>query len=326
MFNSIFANEFASFMELRNETCAGSTVAYNKSVLLNFDKYLEKCSLPEKHISENTITGWIETHHGKRNSLILKVDVLQQFLRYLNHVGISSFMPDTPKKINDYVPYIFSEDEIHTIFKLADNLPLARPQRCKTIQLEFPMILRLLFGCGLRIGETLALKMANIDLDGGILTLKYTKGQKQRLVPMERTLTTILERYCITMNLIGKNEAYLFPCVTQDEPITIAAIHARFRRLLKKAGIKQIGKRFNERGPCLHCFRHVFAVKSFVMAEMTGRPFEDSIPYLSIYLGHTSLNETDKYLKYCSELYPDALERFSLFTQGVFREVAYEEE
>jgi integrase len=326
MFHSVLACELASFMELRRATCTNSTVATNQSVLLNFDSYLAKRSLREKHISERTIAGWMETQTGKRCTLVFKIGVLQQFLHYLNRLGLDAFVPETPVETDDYAPYVFSDEEMHTIFMLADNLNLARPQQCKTIQLEFSMILRLLYGCGLRIGETLALKTTDVDLDGGILVLKYTKGQKQRLVPMDPSLASILNRYCIAMGHMGKPDAYLFPGATLDQPLTIPSVQARFHRLLKKAEIVQKGRQYHERGPCLHCFRHVFAVRSFVAAEMAGRALADSVPYLSVYLGHTSLNETDKYLKYCSELYPDAIERFSVFTQGMFREVAYEEE
>jgi len=44
---------------------------------------------------------------------------------------------------------------------------------------EFPMLLRILYGCGLRLGEATALTWDDIDLDTGVITVKYAKGLKQ---------------------------------------------------------------------------------------------------------------------------------------------------
>lgn len=85
------------------------------------------------------------------------------------------------------------------------------------------------------------------------------------------------------------------------------------------------GKAKWERGPCLHCLRHGFAFKAFAEAERSGRSITDSVPYLSIYLGHDSLKETESYLKFSSELYPEAMELFENYTLQVFPEVSYDE-
>lgn len=44
--------------------------------------------------------------------------------------------------------------------------------------------LRLLFGCGMRIGEVLSLQMKDIDLENGIITVRNAKNEKDRLVPL----------------------------------------------------------------------------------------------------------------------------------------------
>lgn len=75
----------------------------------------------------------------------------------------------------------------------------------------------------------------------------------------------------------------------------------------------------------MHCFRHVFVFKSFANAEQDGRSIDDSIPYLSIYLGHDSLGETEKYLKFSSDMYPEAIELFEEYAGDVFPEVGYEQ-
>src|SRR5665648_679709 len=73
--------------------------------------------------------------------------------------------------------YIFSDIELDRIFILADNIAMTKSQPNSYIQLEYPMVLRLMYGCGLRIGETLVLKMKDVDLDNGVLTLRHQRRQ-----------------------------------------------------------------------------------------------------------------------------------------------------
>jgi integrase len=193
------------------------------------------------------------------------------------------------------------------------------------MQIEFPMIRRLLFGCGLRIGETLALQMKDVDLTGGILTILHAKKDKQRLVPMSSTLTDVLRRYCLAIGIVSIPNAFLFPGVDPVKPTSIRSIRNKFDVNMKNIGITLEKRVWHERGPCMHCFRHVFVFKSFAQAEYYGRSIHDSIPFLSVFLGHDSLMETEKYLKFSNEMYPEALELFECYTENVFPEVAYEQ-
>lgn len=194
-------------------------------------------------------------------------------------------------------------------------------QKKTLIHVEQPMILRLLYGCGLRIGETLSLRMQDVDLDTGVLILKSTKGNKQRVVPMHHSLTKILKKYCMAMGIVGYPESYLFPTADPIEPVTPKNVMHKFCNILEKAEITQPSRKKNQRGPCMHCLRHVFVFKAFANAEMAGRRIDDSVPYLSIFLGHDSLKETEKYLKFSSELFPEAMELFGQYSAHVFPEV-----
>ncbi|OIJ14730.1 hypothetical protein BKP37_07045 [Anaerobacillus alkalilacustris] len=324
-FKSILRIEFADFLSMREVVLSESAYAHDCHYLTSFDSYLIDCNLQHKEISESVIIEWVKNLSGKSSSVANKVIVIRLFLRYLSSIGIRVFMPPIPKVTDDYIPYIFSDEELKRIFALSDNITLTKSQPNPYIQLEFPMMLRIMYGCGLRVGETLALKMKDVDLDGGILILKQTKGDKQRLVPMHQTLTSILIRYCLAMGVIGKAEALLFPSAIQEIPLSVKAARNKLNTILKYAGISLKGRAKRERGPCLHCLRHVFAFKSFAEAEKSGRSIDASVPYLSIYLGHDSLKETESYLKFSSELYPEAMELFEDYTLQVFPEVSYDE-
>lgn len=325
-YSSILSPEIKDFLAMRRESESKSTHDHDAQILEHLDRYLCKIGCDNKEIDEQQVTGWINTLTGKTSSIANKVIVVRKFFDFLSGYGLRPFIPRIPKVHDDYAPYIFSDEELSCIFKLADSIQPGKSNiKYTMLHVQMPMILRMMYGCGLRIGETLALKMQDVDLDTGLLILRHSKGDKQRIVPMHPSLTAILGRYCCTAGLIGDADAFLFGIPNSDASIPPHGARSRFERLLKNAGISLPGRKKHERGPCLHCLRHVFAFKSFARAESEGIRIDDAVPYLSIFLGHDSLKETEKYLKFSAEMFPDAMNRFESFTSDIFPEVHYEE-
>ena len=55
--------------------------------------------------------------------------------------------------------------------------------------LTLPLLFRLLlYGCGLRPSEVLSLRLANVDLETGVLTIRDAKFHKDRLVPIAEVI------------------------------------------------------------------------------------------------------------------------------------------
>lgn len=73
-------------------------------------------------------------------------------------------------------------DEIRRLLYAADNLPVRN--NAPTRHLVIPAVIRLLYCCGFRIGEVLRLRVKDVDLDTGIITVHNGKGGKDRLVPV----------------------------------------------------------------------------------------------------------------------------------------------
>ena len=68
-----------------------------------------------------------------------------------------------------FTPYIFRREEMKNILQAADGL---RPDgRAPMRHLIMPEVFRLLYGCGMRLGEVLRLRVAEVDLVAGILTV-----------------------------------------------------------------------------------------------------------------------------------------------------------
>ena len=126
-----------------------------------------------------------------------------------------------------------------------------------------------------------------------------SKNGKQRLVPLDESMAKILKDYCKAMGLEENSPAYLFPRSTSKiEPLKNDDIGSRFRYVLVKAGIRKVRSSSpRSREACLHCLRHRFTLKAIQQLLSLGLALEDALPYLSVYLGHTSVVETEMYMK-----------------------------
>lgn len=68
--------------------------------------------------------------------------------------------------------------------------------------------------------------------------------------------------------IIGVPDAYLFPELSFDKSLKVSSARHKFEAILNQADILLPGRKKHERGPCLHCLRHVFTFKAFCNAEM----------------------------------------------------------
>lgn len=323
-FKSILHKELYAFLSVRKETTSGFSFQHACHILQGFDSYLCGAGCSDKNLTEGEIYGWLKSLGGKSSTRASYVSLVRVFLKHLAGYGFHPFIPSGITADDDYVAYVFSDDEVRRIFSIADSMELASA-KYPCLHLSYPVILRLLYGCGLRLGEAVSLQMKDADLRNGVLTLKRTKLYKERHVPMHPGLNDILRRYCEAVGVSSMPEAYIFPGTDFYHLLPSHNVRGKFNLTLEKAGISYPGREKHGRGPCLHCFRHTFAFQSFRNGESAGWGSADQVPWLSIYLGHNSLRETEKYLKFNCEMYPEAMQLFHSYSQDVFPEVDFHE-
>ena len=70
---------------------------------------------------------------------------------------------------------MLSRDEVTSL--------LAQPQGAGAAALRDRALLETMYACGLRASEAIELKLANLDLDAGVLRT-HGKGSKERIVPI----------------------------------------------------------------------------------------------------------------------------------------------
>jgi integrase len=179
MFDSIFAKEMAAFLELRRSSAGAQSLAHDTVASSKLDCHLVVQDYLKKDLSGEILFAWMRTLSGKSKTVHEKVLTARNFVKYLNGMGGRSFLPDVPKVKSDYIPYIYSDDELLPLIHCADNLEPKSPKACCTrLPAMIPMILRILYGCGTRVSETMALRRKDVDFKARTIFLRETKNSK----------------------------------------------------------------------------------------------------------------------------------------------------
>lgn len=241
--------------------------------------------------------NWAQSTYEKHVNLIV------QIARFLSLQGIVAYMPDTKLKLGtsrSFSPYIFSADEIKAIFHEADSL---YSDRSYIRSYDFyPVVFRLLYSTGMRISEALFLTMDDVDLDNGTAFVKNSKNHKDRLLPLHPQMIPYLADYAGKYHKLYKGGDYFF-APPHGGHYDKGTVYHRFRDILFKCGISHGGR--EKGGPRLHCIRHTFCVHSLRQFIANDVDHHTALLILSVYMGHSSIAATGKYLRLTAEAYPE---------------------
>ena len=197
---------------------------------------------------------------------------------------------------------MLTDEELRKFFRAVDGLqPTARsPLR----HLIMPEVFRLLYGCGFRVSEVLKLRVRDVDLNQGIITVRQGKFRKDRLVPPSLPLVNRLRKYAAHFEK-RPPDAIFFPG-PNGGPFSLYTVYGLFRQLLLQCGISHGGR---GKGPRIHDARHQFAVQSLRRWYQAGEDLDAKLPLLATYLGHVNLSGTQHYLHLTAELFPEITAR-----------------
>ena len=148
---------------------------------------------------------------------------LTGFYRYAIGRGLATRSPvraEAPKVSVAAPPYIYSRDELRRL------LDAVRTYRQRINQLE-PHTLRsfilILYGAGLRRQEALNLTMADVNLRGALLTVRKTKFDKTRLVPLGPHLARVMKDYAARRKASNASQADEAPFFVNRDGSPLAA-------------------------------------------------------------------------------------------------------
>ncbi|MDO3425190.1 tyrosine-type recombinase/integrase [Chryseobacterium sp. APV1] len=230
---------------------------------------------------------------------------------YVKKSPLPTILPARPKGLS---AYIYSNNELKSIFHAA----LTYSKRRSNISpYMVQTILFITYALGLRISETLSIKLGNIDMNNLVIALHGTKFYKSRLVTFNIQVKAVLSSFLkwrTDHNQPGFTDAELF--LNDDNlPVHSACIEGIFGKIRAKAGVKRDdGGRYQ---PRIHDLRHTFAVNRLINCYKKGTDPQKYLPILSVYMGHAHYAQTSVYLTMTDALLQQANKRFESYLENI---------
>ena len=178
-----------------------------------------------------------------------------------------------------------------------------------------PALFRLLYATGLRISEALSLRINDVNINDKTIIVRDCKNGKERLIPISSSLTAVLAEYVQFRKLLPltKPASDHFFITLCGNGCKRDHVDEWFRKILWAVGVSH-----NRQGPRLHDFRHTFSVHSLSAMAEQDIDLYCSLPTLSTYLGHQSLEVTNTYVRLTAEMYPGLLKDVDFICLNVF--------
>lgn len=312
-FKSIYAPLINEYLEFKRN------IGYKMEYIGNFklfDEFIITHQITQIGLTRDECELWSKQRANEKNTTCYsRVREIRNLCIFLNDKGCKSYIPTiTVKYHTDFIPYVFNKNEINRFFCACDSIKITKFSNTTCI---YPALFRLLYGCGLRISEALKLNMADINFENNTLILHETKNGEERILPFTDSLSYVLEMYVSKHRFNAIDTDYLF--VKKDNTkLSPKTAYEWFRKILKLAGISHGGR---EIGPSIHSFRHTFSVHSLATMDDIGLDLYYALPILSKYLGHQTLEATDRYVRLTEEMYPGIMKKMNQLCSYVFPEV-----
>jgi integrase len=289
----------------------------------HIDDFFKSYNLETPHLTQSMVQDFVDKrNHESAQSQKHRISKIRQFAMFLEDLGYESYVvaKNNFKFNKSFTPHIFTRKQIDALILAADRLEY-KP-RYPQSYIIYPVLMRMLYGCGLRISEALSLTMANVDLREGIITVEHSKFNNSRLVPMSESLVKCCVSYISRMNFPPSYEGVYFPSSVAGlyQP---RSVYDRFRYFLEQAGIEHGGR---GKGPRLHDLRHTFAVHALEQMVAQGLDIYCALPILSTYLGHRTIESTEKYVRLTSAAHEGIIHALEPLYKNLFPEVVKYEE
>jgi len=300
-------NHLERYLELRR--ALGFEMRVEGRLLRDFLTFLQSRTLAEPLIAQAAVE-WASSRGGSKYQAG-RLSMARCFLVHLRahlpgiQVPATAMIPSGVRP----TPYIYSETQIAALMREASALKPAGSLRPHT----YATLIGLLASCGLRPGEAVRLRDADVETEATPprLVIRETKFRKTRLVPVDSSTADALRSYASMRKRLGYDD--LTPTFFVSEsgaPLAYSTVGATFLDIVRRLGIHGMVR---SHGPNLRCLRHTFAVRRLLHWYSQGMDVNKLLPQLSVYLGHAKPQNTYWYLTATPELLRKAGTRFESY-------------
>ena len=189
------------------------------------------------------------------------ISAVKKFYREIRH-NIIEPCEFTRPRVRHRLPNVLSKEEVKRIL----SAPVNEKHR---------VLLSVIYGCGLRRSEVIMLETGDIDRDRMLLSVRQSKGFKDRIVPISPKLVEMIDSYLTRY----KPTTYIFEGQRQGCPYSAGSVEKVFGMACSVAGIRK--------NITLHGLRHSYATHLLEAGT--------DLRYIQELLGHKSSKTTEIY-------------------------------
>jgi integrase/recombinase XerD len=310
---AILARDAAQFLAFKRAMGMGYRRA--EFVLASFVRFVREQYGDSPVSLEQVVTRWATRIEGRKAVTVAnEFGVVRQLCLFRRRSDPRAFVPDhavAPVKESVFVPYIFNREEVLALLDAA-----TRHEGRNMWGAVLRSLTLVLYCTGMRLGEATRLRLDDVDLHRGVLTVQRSKG-RSRLLAIRDDLVAELRQYLRRReDILVASGASTSPAlfVRRDgSALTVRAASDAFRGLLRDLELKPLRGRCGARP---YEFRHAFAVHRLTAWAVEGVDVHAKLPWLSAYLGHQNVLGTEVYLKATPQLLQLASQRFEQHSLG----------
>lgn len=258
-------------------------------VLKEIVKYLTENNI--NIITKEVVENYVRLNNNlNSNTISRNISTFKEFCKYLNLQEIECYqIPDKlyPQNHHNYTPYIFSHKEIKLIYQNLDK-PISTYYYDYYQKVLYPLIIKILYQTGMRIGEVLNLTIN--DYKDGYFHLIDTKNGEERIIVLSINLKILIDNYIHKFKYKFMDNNKLFQTHK-------SVVRNYFNKVLKLSNIQKTDK-----GPRLHDLRHTFVVHLIKKWMKEENDINVLLPILQTHMGHKSLNALSYYFHLTHDL------------------------
>ncbi len=245
--------------EMKLRRFSPKTIKSYLHYITDFLKYARKSS---REVNAENVRNYLESLAGKNVSSSTLNSAYSALLFYFGKILQRKFFVNIPRaRKSKKLPEVFNIDEVKLILGTIRNV-------------KHKLFLGLMYSSGLRLSETINVKVGDLDFKKKLLVVRHGKGDKDRMTILSDKVAGVLERYV-------KNKQFNDLVFESNRGGKVCERSAQkvFENALKVSGIKR-------HGTC-HTLRHSFA--THLLENGTD------IRYIQELLGHAKLQTTQIY-------------------------------
>ena len=271
--------------------------------LAAFDAFCAARFPGQASISRQMAMAWAASRGGEHvNAQLRRITPVRQLAKHMTGLGLDAYVipAGIPGRQIRYRPHLFTHAELRALFTAADQITASPYGGARHVII--PVIFRMIYCLGLRPGEARRLHRNDVDLAGGTVHIRESKGHKDRLLFLSEDLHEYCRGYDTAISADHPQRTAFFP--NRDGGVySHATINHWFRQLLEAADPPIMAVPGSP--PRVYDLRHAHVVEVINRWARQGRDPHALVTYLSLHLGHANPEDTWYYFHLAADFHPD---------------------